>query len=57
MIIYTNLLKMISIVNIVNLINYATDKQSATFTVGTTVYTVNSILEVTKAQAPIGIAD
>ena len=33
-------------------INYATDKQSATFTVGTTVYTVNSILEVTKAQAP-----
>ena len=33
-------------------INYATDKQSATFTVGTTVYTVNSILEVTKAQSP-----
>ena len=33
-------------------INYATDKQSATFTIGTTVYTVNSILEVTKAQAP-----
>lgn len=33
-------------------INYAEDRQSATFTVGTTVYTVNSILEVTKAQAP-----
>ena len=33
-------------------IKYATDRQSATFTVGTTVYTVNSILEVTKAQSP-----
>lgn len=33
-------------------INYAANRQSATFTVGTTVYTVNSILEVTKAQAP-----
>ena len=33
-------------------INYAADRQSATFTIGTTVYTVNSILEVTKAQAP-----
>ena len=33
-------------------INYAQDKQSATFTIGTTVYTVNSILEVTKAQVP-----
>lgn len=33
-------------------IDMAADGQSATFTVGTTVYTVNSILEVTKAQAP-----